>query len=269
MVDDHSSDETFAVIQDLSEKDSRVKGYRLARNFGSHMAIACGLQQASGECAVIMAADMQDPPEVIPELLKKWQAGDQVIWAVRAEREGRNSQGFSSLYYWIMRRIVGLRQMPSTGADFFLIDRRVIDAFNQLNENNVSIFALITWMGFRQSEVSYDKQARLHGSSGWSLEKKLKLVVDSVTAFTYLPIRLMSYVGFGIALLGFIYAMIVIINALLGRPPEGWSSIMVVVLVVGGIQMVMMGVLGEYLWRALDEARGRPRYIIEAETESK
>ena len=269
VVDDHSGDETFGVIQKLSSQDARVRGYRLARNFGSHMAIACGLEQARGDCAVVMAADLQDPPEVIPELLNKWQAGDQVVWAVRAEREGqgRSAQGFSGLYYWIMRRIVGLREMPSTGADFFLIDRRVIDSLADLNENNVSIFAMITWMGFRQSEVSYDKQARLHGSSGWSLEKKLKLVVDSVTAFTYLPIRLMSYVGFGVALLGFIYAIIVVVNALLGRPPEGWSSIMVVVLVVGGIQMVMMGVLGEYLWRALDEARRRPRYIVEAETE--
>jgi len=163
-----------------------------------------------------------------------------------------------------MRRTVALRDLPAAGADFFLMDRCVIDAFNQFHESHVSILALITWMGFRQATISYNKQARLHGRSGWSLEKKLKLVVDSITSFTYFPIRLMSYVGFAIALFGFLYAGFVVSTALRGHPPQGWASLMVVVLVLGGIQMVMLGVLGEYLWRALDEARRRPRYIIEA-----
>jgi dolichol-phosphate mannosyltransferase len=165
-----------------------------------------------------------------------------------------------------MRQVVGLKEMPATGADFFLIDRHVVDAVLQFNENNVNLMTLITWMGFRQTSIAYDKQARLHGRSGWDLEKKLKLVVDSVTSFTYLPIRLMSYLGFVVAFAGFVYAGFVIANALAGRPTEGWSSLMVVVLVVGGFQMLMLGVLGEYLWRALDESRRRPRYIIEAST---
>ena len=126
--------------------------------------------------------------------------------------------------------------------------------------------ALLTWMGFRQTSITYDKQARLYGKSGWNLGKKLKLVVDSVTSFSYLPIRLMSIVGFIVAIIGFLYAGVVLVNALAGRPPQGWASLMVVVLTVGGIQMLMMGVLGEYLWRALDEARGRPQYIIERMT---
>jgi dolichol-phosphate mannosyltransferase len=139
----------------------------------------------------------------------------------------------------------------------------VIDAFCQFNESNVSIFALITWMGFDQITITYDKQARMYGQSGWNLQKKLKLVVDSITAFSYLPIRLMSYLGFIVALMGFAYVGIVIINGLAGRPPQGWASLMVVVLILGGIQMMMMGILGEYLWRALDETRRRPRYLIE------
>ena len=153
------------------------------------------------------------------------------------------------------------------GADFFLIDRVVINALRQFNEANASILALITWMGFRQTIITYGKQARQHGRSGWSLENKLKLAVDSITSFTYLPIRLMSYVGLVVAMLGFLYAVVVIINALAGHPVQGWASLMVVLLVVGGIQMLMMGVLGEYVWRALDEARQRPRYLIEATTE--
>jgi dolichol-phosphate mannosyltransferase len=166
-----------------------------------------------------------------------------------------------------MRRVVGIKEMPSLGADFFLIDRSVIDALRQFNESNASVLALITWMGFRQTTVNYDKQARKYGRSGWSLEKKLKLVLDSITSFTYVPIRLMSYLGLVVAMLGFLYAGVVIINAFAGHPVQGWASLMVVLLVIGGIQMLMMGVLGEYLWRALDEARQRPRYLIEATTE--
>jgi dolichol-phosphate mannosyltransferase len=171
------------------------------------------------------------------------------------------------VYYWIMRNVVGMKDMPATGADFFLLDRKVADAFRQFGEANTSILALITWMGFRQERVQYDKHARLHGRSGWTLAKKLKLVVDSVASFSYMPIRLMSVLGFLVAAVGFVYAIVVVVNALRGSPAEGWSSLMVVVLVLGGFQMAMMGVLGEYLWRALDEARRRPRYIVEATTQ--
>lgn len=269
VVDDHSGDDTFAVAAGIAQRDGRVRAIRLARNSGSHTATSCGLHQARGDCAVVLAADLQDPPETLPALLDQWQAGNQVVWAVRARREGERAStvGFARLYYLIMRRLVGMQEMPASGADFFLLDRRVLDAFCQFNESNVSILALLTWMGFRQTSITYDKQARLHGQSGWSLGKKFKLVVDSVTSFSYLPIRLMSIVGFIVAIIGFLYAGVVVVNALAGRPPEGWASLMVVVLVVGGIQMLMMGVLGEYLWRALDEARGRPRYIIETSTE--
>lgn len=270
VVDDHSRDDTFEVVASIALRDSHVRAIRLARNSGSHAAITCGLYQARGDCAVVLAADLQDPPETLPALLDQWQAGAQVVWAVRARREGESTStvGFARVYYLIMRRLVGIQEMPATGADFFLLDRRVLDTFRQFHESNVSILALLTWMGFRQATVTYDKQARLHGQSGWSLSKKLKLVVDSVTSFSYLPIRLMSVVGFVVAIIGFLYAGLVIVNTLAGRPPQGWSSLMVVVLVIGGIQILMMGVLGEYLWRALDEARRRPRYMIEAVTSS-
>ena len=266
VVDDHSSDATFTVVSNLAQHHLHIQGIRFARNFGSHKAITCGLHHARGDCAVIMAADLQDPPETLPDLLEKWRDGAQVVWAVRAQRQGEKAGkvGFARFYYWIMRRVVGMSQMPATGADFFLIDSRVVKAFCRFRESNVSILALITWMGFSQAAITYNKQARASGQSGWSLEKKLKLLVDSVTSFTYLPIRLMSYFGFVFALLGFFYAIWVITNSIIGNPIQGWSSLMVVVLIVGGIQMLMMGVLGEYLWRALDEARHRPLYIIEA-----
>lgn len=263
-MDDHSRDDTFGVVAGIAQQDERVRAIRLARNSGSHTAITCGLRQARGDCAVVLAADLQDPPETLPALLAQWQAGAQVVWAVRARREGESASavGFARLYYLIMRRLVGMQEMPASGADFFLLDRRVLDAFRQFRESNVSILALLTWMGFRQASITYEKQARLHGRSGWSLGKKFKRVVDSVTSFSYLPIRLMSLAGFVVAIIGFLYAAVVVVNALAGRPAQGWASLMVVVL-VGGVQMLMMGVLGEYLWRALDETRGRPRYLIE------
>jgi dolichol-phosphate mannosyltransferase len=265
VVDDHSPDSTFDVVRQIAAHDARVRGIRLARNSGSHTAISCALHHVRGECAVVLASDLQDPPEVVPDLLARWREGSQVVWAVRARREGESAGtvGFSRLYYFIVRRLSGMQQMPATGADFFLIDRRVIEAYREFGESNASIFALLTWMGFRQSQITYDKQARLHGKSGWTLAKKLKLVVDSVTSFSYAPIRLMSYVGFVVALLGFLYAAFIVWHAFGGVPVQGWSSLMVVLLVVGGLQMSMLGILGEYLWRALEESRRRPRYIIE------
>lgn len=269
IVDDHSRDDTYAVVAALAARDPRVRGVRLARNFGSHTALTCGLHQADGACVVALAADLQDPPELIPQLVARWQSGAQVVWAVRDRREGESAVtlAMSRLYYWVMRSVVGMTEMPATGADFFLLDRVVVDAFARFGEGHANIFALLTWMGFRQATVAYDKEARLHGRSGWTLAKKLKLVVDSFTAFSYLPIRLMSYLGLLVGVLGFVYAGSVVVNALTGKPVEGWSSLMVVVLLLGGFQMMMMGVLGEYLWRALDESRRRPRYLVEATTD--
>lgn len=269
VIDDHSADSTFATIAALAQTDARVRGYRFARNFGSHTALAAGLRHARGTCVAALAGDLQDPPETLPELVAQWNTGVQVVWAAREQREGESfiTLGLARLYYWTMRHVVGIKEIPANGADFFLLDRKVVDAFGEFAEANTSILALITWMGFRQTTVLYDKNARLHGQSGWTLAKKLKLVVDSITSFSYLPIRLMSYLGFGVAAMGFIYAAVVVFNAINGNPVEGWSSLIVVVLLLGGFQMVMMGVLGEYLWRTLDEARRRPRYIIEADTE--
>ena len=268
VVDDHSRDATFDVIRGIAAADPRVRGLRLSRNSGAHLALTCGLSACSGQCAVLVAADLQDPPETVLPLFEKWRAGAQVVWAVRAQREGEKASTllFARVYYWIMRKVVGLREIPATGADFFLLDRRVIDAFRDFQESNISMLALITWMGFRQDHIEYVKQARLHGSSGWTLGKKLKLVVDSVTSFTYLPIRMMSYLGFCVALLGFLYAAFVAVHALSGQPIQGWSSLMVVVLIIGGFQMLLMGVLGEYIWRTLDETRRRPRFLIEDAT---
>ena len=265
VVDDHSSDGTFEVLSEICDRDPRIRVLRFARNCGSHLAGVCGLQHAAGDCAVLIAADLQDPPETIAELYEKWRQGAQVVWAVRAARHGEKAQTvlFSRLYYWMMRRFVGIENTAATGADFFLLDRCVIDALRRFEEQNISVLSLLLWMGFRQDSITYEKQARAHGASKWTIEKKLKLVVDSITSFTYKPIRFMSYAGFITAFLGFCYAGLIILNAINGHPVQGWSSMIVVVLLLGGMQMLMLGILGEYLWRALDESRRRPRYLIE------
>ncbi|MCH8966198.1 MAG: glycosyltransferase family 2 protein [Planctomycetes bacterium] len=267
IVDDHSCDETYAAASSLGEHDPRVRVIRLARNSGSHIAIACGLRHARSDCAVIMAVDLQDPPEMIPALVEKWREGSQVVWAARRRREGEKTGtiALSRIYYAIMRHLVGMKEMPSRGADFVLVDRRVIDALGQFNERNISIMALITWLGFEQTVIAYDKKARLHGESGWDLQKKLKLAVDSITAFSYFPIRLMSLLGIIFAACGVCWAVVVVVGRLCGYivAGTGYAAIMTVLLLGFGFLMTFLGVLGEYLWRTLDEARGRPRCIIE------
>ena len=267
-VDDHSTDDTFAVISAIAAKDPRLRGFRLSRNVGSHSSIFCALEHARGDFMIQVASDLQHPPELLPDVVREWEQGGQVVWVARARRDGdkRTTVGFARLYYFLMRHVVGMKEMPPDGADFFGLDRKVVDALLQCGEHNVSLVALINWMGFPQRTIYYNRPPRLHGRSGWTLEKKLKLVIDSITSFTYLPIRVMSYTGLVFAVFGFLYAALTVRGAIYGHPVEGWASLMVVVLVGLGLQMLMIGVLGEYLWRALDESRRRPRYFVESST---
>lgn len=264
LIDDHSVDGSPQLAKEWLTEDPNVQYIRLSRNCGSHAAYSAGLAKCTGDCAILLAADLQDPPEMIAELLAKWEQGYDVVWATRSAREAESwrTKLFAGLYYRMMRRFA-LPEMPAKGADFLLMDRKVIDAYNAVPEKNTSFLAMILWLGFTQTSIEYVKQARHSGTSKWNLSKKLKLFVDSMVSFSYAPIRLTSLVGVGVGLLGFLYAAVVVINALRGHPIEGWSSLMVVVLLLGGFQLLMLGIFGEYLWRAFDEARGRPRYVIE------
>lgn len=265
VVDDHSRDDTFAVIERLALADPRVKGIRLARNSGSHAAIICALHQVTGDAAVMMAADLQDPPETIGPMLDHWRRGVQVVWAVRRGQPGKGRGAlFSSVYYWIMRHVVGMKEMPTRGTDFFLIDRLVIDAVRRFRERNISVLALIMWLGYRQEYLEYDKHQRAQGTSGWSVTKKVKLVVDSITSFSEFPIRLCSYGGIAIGVVGLIVAVFGIVLL----PSLGAALLLVMGLVLGlaGLQLLALGVVGEYVWRALDEARGRPAWLVERRT---
>jgi len=263
IVDDHSSDQTFQVVERLARSDARVRGVRLARNSGAHVAVTCGLRRVRGDAAVMMAADHQDPPETIAAMVQGWRQGAQTVWAVRRERPGTPAHaGFASVYYWIMRTVVGMKEMPERGADFFLIDRMVIDAFCRCDERNVSVLALITWLGFRQVTVEYDKQPRAAGTSGWTLARKIKLVVDSVTAFSDVPIRMCTYAGLALLVAG-VGGVAWGVAAFITRAAH-LPLVLGLVTFLSGLHLLALGMIGEYVSRALDEARRRPLYFIEA-----
>ncbi len=266
LVDDHSTDDSRQLARQWLTEDPRVTYLRLSRNCGSHAAFSAGLAHCTGDCAVLLAADLQDPPEVVPQLLAKWRKGHDVVWASREKREGESwaTKLFAGAYHSLMRRFAS-PDMPAGGADFLLMDRKVIDAYNAIPEKNTSFLAMILWMGFRQTSIRYVKQARHAGRSKWMLSKKLKLFIDSFVSLSYAPIRLMSLLGLVMALCGFVYALVVIVGWFCGLvvAGAGFAALMTVLLVGQGIIMMMLGVLGEYLWRTFDEARGRPRYIIE------
>ena len=266
VVDDHSTDQTFEVVRSLAARDARVQGVRLARNSGSHVAIACGLDEARGDAAVVLAADLQDPPETLPTLLERWRAGARVVWAARRSGRASNTSNpvFARVYYAMMRHVIGMRDMPATGADFFLVDRAVVDAFRQFGERHVSVLGLITWLGFSQDRIEYDKQPRLHGVSGWSLKKKVKLVLDSLTAFSSLPITVCWILGVCLVIASLLGAALGFAGLQFGVLTPVAVVLVASVTGVGGLVLLMLGLVGEYVWRALDETRRRPRYVIEA-----
>lgn len=263
-VDDGSTDDSFKKLKVMAAKDEKIKVIKLSKNFGSHLAILAGLEVATGDCVTMISADLQDPPEIILEMFTKWQDGNKVVLAVRQNRQEPWSQTmFSNLYYWLMKKYA-LANMPAGGFDCFLIDRHVAEILSQIEEKNSSLMGQILWCGFKTAKIYYTRQAREIGRSRWTLTKKIKLLVDSFTAFSYFPIRIMSGVGFIVAFFSFIYGLIVLINRLFfGAVVQGWTALMIVVLLTAGVQMFMLGIIGEYLWRSFDESRKRPPFIIE------
>jgi polyisoprenyl-phosphate glycosyltransferase len=268
VVDDHSADDTFQVISRLAAADYRVHGVRLSRNFGSHAAKMCGVRRARGQCAILMAADLQDPPELIPDMLAGWRAGAQVVRARRTDRPGEKASTVwaSHAYLWLMRNVVGLKDLKPGSSTYILLDRPVMDTIGRCTENSLAINALVSWMGFRTVEVPYVQQPRLHGESKWTLHKKVGLLFDSVIGHSFLPVRLLAVAGAVLAGLGLAGGVWVAVRAYSAGMAPGWEAIAALLLVLAGMQMAMMGMLGEYLWRTLMETRRRPQYVVEEET---
>jgi len=268
LVDDHSKDRTPFLIKEYCIQFNWIKYMRLSRNCGSHIATIAGLSKSTGDCAIFLAADLQDPPELIHDMLLKWKEGFAVVWAVRKTRIGvsRFSVAMSNLFYYLLNKMSEVN-FPSKGADYALLDRKAVDALVSSAGSKPSIGALISWIGFKQTEIEYVKEERKYGVSKWTLSKKLNAFADAFVGFSYLPMRFMSTLGFAAAFIGFIYAAFVLIGRfVVGSPIPGYASLMIVVLIIGGLQMLMLGVLGEYLWRNLEESRRRPLFLIEDKT---
>jgi dolichol-phosphate mannosyltransferase len=265
VVDDHSRDDSFAEVMEISRQDPRVCGIRLARNAGSHIAMFCGLDHATGDCGAVLMADLEDPPSALVNLVEKWREGYKVVWASREERVnvGWFYNRLAAAYYFVLRRVINIRQMPKNGADFFLADRSVLDIMRAYRDRNISIFSLIGWLDFPNTTVYFHKRQRRFGSSKWSFGRRAKLFIDTITGFSHFPIRAMSVIGIISAAVGFLSAAYLTVQYLFVDMQPGWPSIVVLILLVGGLQMFMLGFLGEYIARVLDEVRPRPRYMIE------
>ena len=267
LVDDGSGDQSWQVIEKLARENPCVRGIRLSRNFGSHAAILCGLAGARGECAVVKAADLQEPTEMIHEMVQSWEAGNHVVLAVRAGREEAKSQTlFSNLYYWLTRKTC-LPNMPKGGFDTFLVDQKVIQMLVQMDEKNSALTGQILWGGFQTDQIYYTRLARTIGKSRWTLKKKLKLISDTLFSFSTMPITFVSYIG-AISIFGaVIWGLVVLGLRLFGKiPVSGWTTMFIFNLCSFGITMLTLGILGGYLWRTFDATRNRPVYVIEDET---
>lgn len=268
MVNDGSKDQSYQIMQQLAKKDKNIKIISLSRNFGSHAAILCGLERCTGDCAVIKAADLQEPTELILEMVESWRKGNNVVLAVRDDRQERKSQTlFANLYYWLTRK-VALPNMPKGGFDVYLVDKKVIKVLLTLDERNSALTGQILWSGFKTATVSYTRLAREIGTSRWTLKKKIRLVSDTLFSFSTIPITAVTFIG-TISFLGSIaWALVVFICKLCNViSVEGWTMLFIFNLFSFGVIMLTLGILGEYLWRAFDASRNRPPYIVEDENE--
>ncbi|MBU1349031.1 glycosyltransferase family 2 protein [Patescibacteria group bacterium] len=262
-VDDGSGDASYALLKDAAATDPRIKVVRLSRNFGAHTALLAGVDHATGDCLAIIMADLQDPPELLRTMVEEWRRGSKLVIAARETREDRwIDRVFAGFFWWFIRRFA-LKDMPRGGFDYVLFDRAIADIVSRTRERNSHLMTFLLWTGFTPKIIPYVRRQRRAGTSRWTFSKKLKLFIDSAIAFSFVPVRAMSAVGLVTAVVGFVAAVVVVVDRILrGTPVQGWTSLMVVVLLVGGLQMLMMGVIGEYLWRTYDESRKRPSYVV-------
>ena len=262
--DDGSGDNSFEVMEQIRAMDPHVKCVKLSRNFGEHAALLAGLSVCTGDCAVTKQADLQEDSEIILEMYESWKRGNKVVLAVRSDRdEPALKKFFASLYYAIIHKC-GDKNMPVRGWDFYLIDRKVIEVLKLLDEKNSSLTMQVLWAGFQTDRIYFHRRDREVGKSRWTLAKKVKLAMDSMMSFSYFPIRFMSGIGFLFFVISILWILEVIYEAVaIGTPIRGWASQMCLILFSSGLIMVMLGMIGEYVWRTLDASRNRPPFLID------
>jgi dolichol-phosphate mannosyltransferase len=263
LVNDGSHDGSYQIMRGLHEKDPRVRVIDFSRNFGHQIAISAGLDFARGQAVVIIDSDLQDPPEVIPSMIARWKAGAEVVYAQRSSRKGETRFKLltASLFYRLIVRITSVPIPPDTG-DFRLLDRRVVDTLITMREHHRFMRGLSAWVGFRQEAVSYSRHERFAGTTKYPLRKMIRFSLDAITSFSHLPLQLATTLGFVLAIISLLGIVIAVILRIFTGAIVGQASTLILVLFLGGIQLIFLGIIGEYLGRIYDEVRARPLYIV-------
>jgi len=267
-VDDGSTDNTLLLLRDLATRDEKLKILTLSRNFGHQLAITSGLDRAGGDAVVVMDADLQDPPELIPKMLEKWEEGYKVVYAKRIARkeEGRFKRWSASLFYWLLNKIADVEIQRNTG-DFRLIDERVVREIRKIREKNRFVRGLFSWVGFRQVGIEYEREERFAGKTKYPFRKMLKFALDGILSFSNKPLKVALNLGFVSTLFGIVMIAYVFLGKIFFPKimVPGWTSLLIAVVFFGGVQLLTIGVIGEYISRIYDETKGRPLYIVEEE----
>lgn len=263
-VDDGSRDKTLEIIKEYAETDKRVSYVSFSRNFGKEIAMIAGFDHVTGDATVIIDSDLQDPPELIPEMIKYWEKGYDDVYAKRNSREGETwfKKASSRWFYKILQKSTSIPIQIDTG-DFRLLDRRCIEALKQIRESQRYTKGMFSWIGFNKKEISYDRDPRIAGSSKWNYVKLFNFAIDGITSFTTAPLRISSIMGFLISVIAFIFIIIIVIKTTIyGDAVAGYPSLMAVVLFLGGVQLLSLGIIGEYIGRIFNETKNRPLYFI-------
>jgi polyisoprenyl-phosphate glycosyltransferase len=264
-VDDGSTDDSAKLLRDLRAVDARVKLIGLSRNFGHQLAITAGLDYSSGDAVIVMDGDLQDPPELIPQLIAQWHAGHDIVFAVRAGRHGESlfKRLTASVFYRILRRLT-TTDIPVDAGDFRLLSRTAVEALRPIRERNRFVRGLVGWIGFRHTSIKYVRERRYAGETKYPLTKMMRFALNGVFSFSFLPLQLATYLGLAVSLMSFGYlAYAVWLKLFTTRVVQGWASVIVAVLFVGGVQLVSLGIIGEYIGRIYEEVKQRPLYLVD------
>jgi dolichol-phosphate mannosyltransferase len=263
-VDDGSSDDSFRILGELAAARQQVRVVKFSRNFGHQIAITAGIDHAAGTAVVVIDSDLQDPPEVIPEMVSKWHEGFDVVYGVRRARDGETAGKLmtAALFYRVLGAIARISIPPDAG-DFRLMSRRVVDELGKMREKDRFVRGLVSWVGFRQVGVPYHRDARQAGETKYPYRKMIRFALDGIASFSTVPLRLATWLGYATSALAFLYLASVFVQKLLGFTVQGWATIMVALLLLGGVQLICIGIMGEYIGRIFTEIKPRPMYVVE------
>jgi glycosyltransferase involved in cell wall biosynthesis len=264
-VNDGSRDKTVSILSEICEKDANTKLIDFSRNFGHQIAITAGMDYSQGDAIIVIDADLQDPPEVIPMMIEKWREGYDVVYGKRAKRKGESlfKKATAAVFYRFLRKMTDV-DIPTDTGDFRLIDRKVCDALKKVHERNRFVRGIISWLGFRQTGVEFVREKRFAGETKYPLKKMIRFAFDAIASFSYKPLKVASYTGIIISFCSFVYLVVVILQKLLEPQTliQGWASTLAVNLFFDGIMLIIVGIIGEYVGRIYDEVKGRPLYVV-------